>query len=250
MVSDVLVHQVTDLKMTGIRDCLPTRLQQARRDKLGHDDFLSLILQDEIDHRRSARIKRLLKRASLRHQGSLEEIDFAVNRGLDKALMNDMATCRFVLDGINAVILGPTGVGKTHLASALGNAACRQGHTTLFYRVNSLIEQFLLARAKGTYLNLLKRLAAADLLILDDFGIKPMEPQQYQDFYDVIDERGEDKATIVTSQVPIENWGEVIADPVTCEAITDRLTSVANKIIMKGSSYRPKRGKAKKLDKV
>lgn len=116
--------------------------------------------------------------------------------------------------------------------------------------MNNLVEHFLLARAKGTYLNLLKRLAACDLLILDDFGIKPLDPQQYQDLYDVLDERGEDKSTLITTQVPIENWGEIIADPVTCEAVTDRLVSVAIKLEMKGASYRPKKPRGKsKLDK-
>ncbi len=115
--------------------------------------------------------------------------------------------------------------------------------------MNTLIEQLTLARAKGTYLNLLKKLAACDLLILDDLGIKPLEPQHYQDLYDVIDERGEDRSTIITTQLPIENWGEVIADPVTCEAITDRLSSVSMRLIMQGASYRPKRQrKSEKLD--
>ena len=145
------------------------------------------------------------------------------------------------MDGTNVIIEGPTGVGKTYLASALGHAACRQGYSTLFYRMNALIEQTTLARAKGTYLNLVKRLAGADLLILDDFGIKPLAPQQYQDLYDILDERSEGKATVVTTQLPAENWSEVIDDAVTCEAITDRLASRAVIIQMKGTSYRKKR---------
>ena len=115
--------------------------------------------------------------------------------------------------------------------------------------MNSLIEQFALARAKATYLNLLKRLAGCELLILDDFGIKALTPGQYQDLYDVIDERGDEKSTIIATQVPIENWNEVIPDPVTCEAVTDRLVSVAKTIVMKGNSYRPKRPRGKSVDK-
>lgn len=238
---EVVTHQMITLKLTGMRETYLVRAKQAREGDLTCEDFLGLMLQDELEFRRGSRIKRLLKRASFRQPASLEDLDLKLDRGLDKRQIKDIATCRFLDDGINILILGPTGVGKTHLASAIGNAACRQGHSTLFYRMNILVEQLLLARAKGTYLNLLKRLAACDLLILDDLGIKPLEPQHYQDLYDVIDERGEEKSTIVTSQLPIENWSEVIADPVTCEAITDRLSSVSIKLVMQGSSYRPKR---------
>lgn len=239
---EVLTHQMITLKLTGMRETFLARTKQAREGDLTCEDFLGLMLQDELEFRQGARIKRLLRRASFRQQASLENLDLKSERGLDKRQIKDLATCRFLDDGLNILILGPTGVGKTHLASAIGNAACRQGHTTLFFRMNALIEQLMLARAKGTYLNLLKRLAGCDLLILDDFGIKPLEPQHYQDLYDVIDERGEEKSTIVTSQLPVENWSEVITDPVTCEAITDRLTSVAIRLVMQGASYRPKRG--------
>lgn len=247
-----LAHQMIELRLTGMRETYGVRSKQAREQNLTCEDSFSVLMQDEIEFRKGAKIKRLLKTAALRCPSSLEDIDTKIERGLDKKQLRDLATCRFVDDGLNILILGPTGVGKTHTASAIGNAACRQGFSTLFYRMNTLIEQLMLARAKGTYLNLLKRIAACDLLILDDFGIKPLEPQHYQDLYDVIDERGEDKSTIVTSQLPVENWNEVIPDPVTCEAITDRLSSVAIRMVMKGSSYRSKRQPKKEaqLDKV
>lgn len=246
---EVATHQMIELKLTGMRETYPLRAKQAREQDLTREDFFSLLLQDEMEHRRGARLKRLLKRAAFRCPASLEEIDLKLDRGLDKKQLRDLSTGRFIDEGLNVIILGPTGVGKTHLASAIGNAACRMGHTTLFYRMNTLIEQLTLARAKGTYLNLIKRLASCDLLILDDLGIKPLEPQHYQDLYDVVDERGEDRSTIITSQLPVENWSEVIADPVTCEAISDRLTSASMRIVMKGPSYRPKRSrKSDKLD--
>ena len=141
-------------------------------------------------------------------------------------------------EGFNILIDGPTGVGKSYLASAIGQTACRHGHTAIFLRMNTLIEQTMLARVKGSYLTLLKKLASCELLILDDFGIKPLAPQQYQDLYDILDERSEGKSTIVTTQLPPENWGEVIGDPITCEAVTDRLVSRATSIHMKGDSYR------------
>jgi DNA replication protein DnaC len=238
---EVAINQMIELKLTGMRETYPLRAKQAREQDLTREDFFGLLLQDEVEFRQSARLKRLLRRAAFRCPASLEEIDLKLDRGLDKKQVRELATCRFLDDGINILILGPTGVGKTYLATAIGNAACRMGYVTLFYRMNTLIEQLTLARAKGTYLNLIKRLAACDLLVLDDLGIKPLEPQHFQDLYDVIDERGEDRSTIVTSQLPVENWSEIIADPVTCEAITDRMTSVAIRLVMQGASYRPKR---------
>jgi DNA replication protein DnaC len=249
--AETVTHQMIELRLTGMRETYDVRSKQSREQNLTGEDFFGLLIQDEIEFRKSAKIKRLLKNAALRCSSSLEEIDTKIDRGFDKRQLRDLATCRFIDDGLNILILGPTGVGKTHTASAIGNAACRQGYSTIFYRMNTLIEQLLLARAKGTYLNLLKRIAGCDLLILDDFGIKPLEPQHYQDLYDVIDERGEDKSTILTSQVPVENWNEIISDAVTCEAITDRLSSMSIRMVMKGASYRSKRQTKKEaqLDK-
>ena len=249
--TESLISQLVELRLNGMRTSLPTRLKGARKDGLPHEDFFGLMIQDEIDERRTTKIKNLVRRASFRQSATLEQFDSSIDRGVDKRTLNELATCRFIDDAINVIVMGQTGVGKTFLATAIGNTACRQGYTTLFFRMNALLEQILLARAKGTYLNLLKRLSACDLLILDDFGIKPLEPQQYQDLYDVIDERGEEKALIITSQLPPESWNDVISDPVSCEAITDRVSSAAIKIVMHGPTQRTqKRSRAaKNIDK-
>lgn len=236
-----LEEKLGQLRLAGMQAHLSSRLKAAQDHALGYEDFLNTLLQDEGEHRKNLKIARLLRNASLRQQASLEGYDAKVHRGLDRKLVGDLATCRFILDSLKIIIMGPTGVGKTYLATALGNAACRHGYSTLFIRMNTLIEQTMLARAKGTYLNWLKKLAGIDLLILDDFGIKPLAPQQYQDLYDVLDERGDGKSTIVTSQLPVSNWNEIIPDPVTCEAVTDRLVSKSIKIQMKGESYRKKK---------
>lgn len=239
---DQLENQMMTLKLHGMRENFSRRYKEASDAGLSHEDFFGTLIQDEVEYRRNTRIQRLLKTAAFRQPSSVEAVDFSAARGLDKKQVAGLASSRFIRDGLNVVILGPTGVGKSFLASAIGNAACRNGHTTLFFRLNTLIEQMTLARAKGTYLNLLKRVASSDLLILDDFGIKPLLPHQFQDLYDAIDERGEGKSTIITSQLPISNWSEVIADPVSCEAITDRIVSRAIKIQMNGGSYRRRRG--------
>jgi len=232
---------IAELKLAGLAASLKTRVDQATDAGLGFNDFLGLVLFDEAAHRKSVRVARLLKNAGFRQQASLEGFDHGATRGINKTKLADLASCRFVHDGINVLIDGPTGVGKTHLATALGNAACRHGLTTLFVRMNTLIEQIALARAKGTYLNLLKRMSLVELLIVDDFGIKPLAPSHFQDFYDIIDERIESKSTILTTQLPIANWTDVIADPLACEAITDRFVTKALQIHLVGDSYRKKK---------
>lgn len=231
---------IAELRLHGMGELLDQRLKEADSGELGYEEFLNLGLEDEKRYRHNQRIKRLLQRADLRQQASLESFELQPPRGVDKRLLSDLGTLRFLTNGENLLISGPTGVGKSYLSSAIGHHACRQGRTVMFYRMNMLIEKFSLERAKATYLNFIKRLVTADILILDDFGIKPLEPQQYQSLYDVIDERGEDRSMIMTTQVPPENWNEIIDDPVACEAITDRLTSRCNHIKMKGKSFRKK----------
>lgn len=240
---NVLESQLHELRMPGIRQNLDARLRQARKNSLSYEEFISLLFQDESDYRKSAKVERLIKRAAFRQAASLENIDFKQPRGLQKQQVLNFQSGRYIDEGLNIILMGPTGVGKTYLATALGNAACRQGRSCLFFRMNSLIEQMHLARAKGTYLNFLKKLERADLVVLDDFGIKKLEPNEYQDLFDVIDERGEEKSTIVTTQLPIGNWPEVIGDAVTCEALTDRISASAIQIVMNGESYRRKRKK-------
>lgn len=238
-----------DLRLQGIKQGLSSRLRLAQSEQSSMEEFLNLILHDERDFRHNAKIKRLTKRAAFKQTACLEGLDYSQKRGVDKRIISDLATGRFLKEGSNIMISGPTGVGKSYLATAIGNHMCRLGRSVGFFRMNSLIEKTHLERAKGTYLNLLKRLCAYDLIILDDFGIKPLEPSEYQDLYDMIDERGDEKSLIITTQIPAENWGEVIPDPVTCEAITDRIVAQALSIKMSGTSYREKRKKENRLDK-
>jgi len=239
-VIDLTQSHIETLKLHGLRQALSERLKQANEERPGYEQFLGAVLEDEVRYRNNARIARLIKNAGFRATASCESVECSSKRNLDKQLLLDLSTCRFVREGTNMLVAGATGVGKTHLATALGNAACRHGLPVLFLRMNTLLEKLLIVRAQGTYLNFLKRLATAELLILDDFGIKPLAPQQYQDLYDILDERAERKSTLITTQLPVENWGEVIADPVTCEAITDRLVSRSITIHLKGDSYRKK----------
>lgn len=231
---------LSDLKLRGFSLGLTKRLEEAQSAELGYEAFLNLMLEDEKLYRSQERVRRLVKNAKFKGEASLEGFYTKPARGVDKKLLGDLSQLRFLRNGQNIVISGPTGVGKSYLASAIGHHACRNGIQTMFLRVNTLIEKFHLERAKGTYLNYLKRLTTPGILVLDDFGIRPMEASQYQDFYDLVDERGENKSIIITTQLLPENFNEVIEDPVTCEAITDRLVANSIFIKMKGASQRGK----------
>jgi len=240
---------MADLRLYGMREEFSRRIKNATSEQSSYEEFFNLILHDEKEYRQNEKIKRLLKRAAFKQSASLEALDYGPSRGLTKKVISELSAGRFTREGRNILISGPTGVGKSYLANAIGNNLCRLGRSVAFYRMNTLVEKIRLERAKGTYLNLLRKVATFDLLILDDFGIKPLEPQEYQDIYDIIDERGDEKSLLITTQVPPENWNEVISDPVTCEAITDRIVSQAFTIRMKGQSYRKNRKSESILDK-
>lgn len=230
-------NYLIELRLNGIRNNLSKRLKDSQEEKLGYEEFLGLCLFDEMEHRRHSAVKRLISNATFKSQATPEGLDFAASRSLDKKQVAELSTSRFVDDGHNLLIVGPTGVGKSYLATAIALAACRNKRSTLFFRMNHLIEKLSLVRAAGTYLNFLKKVASADLVVLDDFGLKPLIPQQYQDLYDILDERIESKSTIVTTQLPEQNWSEVIDDPVTCEAITRRIVEKAIRLELKGKPY-------------
>lgn len=238
-------NYLVELKLHGIRNSLGRRLKDGQDERLGYEEFLGLCLFDEIEYRRNVKVQRLVYNATFRSQATPEGIDFAASRNLDKKQIAELSTSRFIEAGHNLLIVGPTGVGKSYLATAIAMAACRNRRSTLFFRMNTLIEKLSLVRASGNYLNFLKRLSTVDLVVLDDFGLKPLPPQQYQDLYDILDERIETKSTIVTTQLPEQNWGEVIDDPVTCEAITRRIVEKAIRIEIKGNPYARK---GKKVD--
>lgn len=235
---------LSELSLKGIRESLTQRMKEALDNDLSYEDFLNTILFDEVQCRQNARRQRLLKAAGFRTQASLEGLTYEKVRNLEKKQVQEIATLRFLEDGTNIMIFGATGVGKSYLATAIGNHLCRLSRSVLFWKMNVLLEKMALARAEGTYLNLLKKINSADLIIVDDFGIKALTDQQYQDFYDVLGERESGKSTILTTQLPAENWNEVIPDPLVCEAISDRLTAQAIKLNLKGPS---KRGAKKQL---
>ncbi|MBF0316514.1 MAG: ATP-binding protein [Oligoflexia bacterium] len=231
-------QHMLELSLHGMRENFPKRIKEALDADLSYEDFMNLILFDELEYRKNLRQKRLIRAASFRSSASLEGITYEKNRNFDKKLIQELAQLRFINDGLNVIFHGATGVGKTYIATALGHHACRCSRSVMFFKMNLLMEKIALTRSEGSYLNFLKRVRAVDLLIVDDFGIKNLTASQAQDFYDVLDERDNERATVLTTQLPSENWNEVITDPLVCEAISDRLTARAIKIEVRGPSKR------------
>jgi DNA replication protein DnaC len=240
---------LTELSLKGVRENLSLRIKEALDGDLSYEELLNLILFDEVQHRKNQRRLKLLKSAGFKSQASLEGLTYEKVRNFDKKMIQEIASLRFIDESQNIVIFGATGVGKTYLATAIGNHTCRNGRPVLFYKMNILFEKIALARAEATYLYFLKKIHAADLLIIDDFGLRPLTDQQFQDLYDVLGERESEKSTILTTQLPSENWNEVISDPLVCEAISDRLTSRAIKLNVKGPSKRREQKKALTVEK-
>lgn len=235
------------LKFYGILGAFDIRLSEATSQGWGHGEFLSALVADEKLYRDNQRTARLVKAARFRTDASFERLDLTAKRNISRPQIQDLMELKFLQDPRNIIVIGPTGVGKTYLATAIGNHACRMGRTCVFVGINMLIERLTLARADGTYLRYRDKLVRADLLILDDLGIKKLPPETIQDLYDILEERYQNKSTVITSQLPLENWKEVIDDPVAFEAIMDRLVNSSIKLILKGESYRKKRGSKQAL---
>jgi DNA replication protein DnaC len=240
---------LAQMKMNGILEGLDLRLAEATSHNWGHSDFLSAIVTDEKNHRDNKQVKRRIKAARFRTDACYEKIDTTAKRSLTSTQVRDLMELRFLHEPRNVLIHGPTGVGKTFLATALGNQACRKGFTSIFMGLNELIDRVDVARADGSYLRLRDRFIKTDCLILDDLGIKKLPAIVVQDLYDILEERFSNKSTIITSQIPIENWKEVIEDPVALEAILDRLVHGAIRLNLSGESMRKKRSQEQRLDK-
>jgi len=231
------------LKFYGMLESLDVRLHEAQSQEWSHSDLLSALFSDERHYRNEKATVRRIRQAKFRTDASIDHIDFRAKRSITKAEINELKHLSFITEPRNVLLLGQTGVGKTFIATAIGNHACKEGYKVVFMGMNMFIEETAMARAAGKYLTIRKKLISADLLILDDLGIKALPASAMQDLYDILEERYQNKSTIVTSQLPIKNWIEVIDDQVTLEAILDRLIHGAIKMDITGDSYRKKRGK-------
>jgi DNA replication protein DnaC len=206
---------------------------------LSFDERLALLVDAEYLARDNRRLQRLLKGAQLRIPSAcIEDVKSSAQKGLDHAMLRQLAACTWIGEHLNVLISGPTGVGKSYLACALGQAACRHGLKVTYRRLPRLFEELSLAKADGTYTKVLAKLAKADLLILDDLGTGTLREAQRHDLLEVFDDRYDVRSTVVTSQLPVAKWHEWIGDPTAADAILDRLVHNAYKLTLKGPSGR------------
>jgi len=227
------------LRLSGILDSLEARNREAIDRKLAFTEFLSLLLHDELARRDQKKLDLRMRRANFRNQKTLEGFDFDRLPGLNRAAVHDLATCRFIEEKVAVIIAGPCGTGKSHLAQALGHAAARQGHDVLFITQTQLMNSLRTAQAMGTYERRFNYLAKIPLLLIDDFGLKPLRPPEDEDFHDLIAERYERTATVLTSNLDLEEWGAAFpANKMIAAATLDRLRHGAYKIELDGESYR------------
>lgn len=236
-----LAPMLKQLRLSGILDSLEVRNRQALEGKLAHTEFLALLIQDEIARREHKKFSLRLRRAAFRGEKTLENFDFGFNPTIDKGLILELATCRFLDEKVSILIAGRSGTGKSHVAQAIGHTAVRRGYDVLFTTQTKLLGQLQAARATQSYDRRLAALAKVDLLIVDDFGLKPLRPPQDEDLHELIAERYERRSTILTSNLDFKEWGDAFPNRLLGAATLDRLRHGAYLVVLDGESYRSPR---------
>lgn len=234
-----ILARLNALHFPGMRKCWQTLVETRQCLSMSLPDALQLMLQAEEDHRRNSRQTRLVKEARFRYQATLAQTRFDSARGFDRQAIMELATGRYIAHGDSVIVTGATGTGKSWLATALGQQACMDGHSVRYFNLAKLLEAIDDARVAMTLSRLFDRLGQVDLLIIDDFGVKPLEGQQLLDLMEIIDDRYGRKATIIASQLPVSSWYDILKKNTTAaDAILDRIVHTATRFELKGESQR------------
>lgn len=233
-----LIPFLKRLRLSGILDTLDVRNQQAIDGKWTYIEFLARLLQDEVERRGQKQLALRLRRAAVNTTKTLEGFDFNFNPTINRQQVLDLATATYIRHKRNILICGPTGVGKTHLAQALAHEACRRGYSALFINTYKMLQHLNGGRADGTLERRFQAYLRPDLLVLDDFGLKPLHPPAPEDLYDIINERYERGSILLTSNRAPEEWPDLFGNPLLASAGLDRLTHRAHIVIITGSSFR------------
>jgi DNA replication protein DnaC len=241
----LLIHPTLDqlhqLGLSGMAQAFAELEASGAAATLGHAEWLGLLLEREITLRHDKRLAARLRYARLRQNAVIEDVDYRTPRSLDRALFQRLADGDWIDAHDNLILCGPTGIGKSWLACALGHKACRDNRSVLYQRVPKLFAELALARGDGRYARILKSLASVQLLILDDWGLEPLDAGARHDLYEILEDRYGRRSTILTSQIPVDKWHAFIGDPTYADAILDRLVHNAHRIDLSGDSLRRRR---------
>jgi DNA replication protein DnaC len=238
MLTNQTMEKLLSMRLDGMVDALKKQSDLHELRELSFDDRFGLLVDAEFTTRQNAQLAERIKRARLRHAGCLEDIDLRSKRGLDRTVLAQLSLCKWIPEAINVLIDGPTGIGKSFLACALAQKACRSGFTSLYFRTPRFFQELTVSRLNNGYTRLLKRLAKIDVLVLDDFGLAPLTDEQSRDLLEVVDDRCGKRPIIIASQLPPANWYSTIASATIAEAILDRIVHSSYQLHMAGKSCR------------
>lgn len=240
MITDTLAKQLTRLRLKGVLTTLEMRIEQACKQNIAHHEFLELVLQDEVQRRDTQSILKRLQHARFEQAQSFEELQLEAYAPNIQKSVRGLQNSQYLENHQHIIVMGPTGVGKTHLAQALGDLACRKGYTTRFIRANAFLREMHAARADNTWEKRFKKFLSPKLLILDDFGLKTLSGQEADDIYELIAERANRGSFIITSNRTVDAWVKLFPDPVMANAALDRLANNAHQLVLEGESFRKK----------
>lgn len=238
---DTVEIQLNQLRLHGMKQSWQNLVLTRKQFDFSLSEGLDLLLDAEILERNNRRLGRLQKNAKFRYQATIEQLKYDPSRGLDKSMIQSLATSQYIKDGASIIITGATGCGKSYIASAFGHQACLLGHKVIYFSMHKLMLQTKMARIDGTIYKFIEKLAKTELLIIDDFGLAHLDKQQQMDLMEIIEDRHGKNATIIASQLPVSAWFDIIGEPTIADAILDRLAHTSYKIEIKGDSLRKNR---------
>lgn len=239
MLNQPTLEKLKSMNLDSLAAAWLAQQQDPQVTSLSFDERLGMLVDAEWLARENKRLTRALREAKLKlSTACLEDIDYAARRELDKAFIKQLAGCRWIHERQNIVITGATGTGKTYLACALAQQACRKGYRAAYRRATRLSDELILARADGSHASVLKRYARIDVLIIDDWGMAPLKDQDRRDLYELLDDRYAARSTIITSQLPPAKWHDYLGDPMVADAVCDRVLHNSHRIVLKGPSRR------------